>query len=68
MCHHATHNFLPLLCIQASTLSFLSVQQLFNTFCLHFLALPPPPVVAWVRGSMVEAGVGVGGWILLVQR
>lgn len=59
MCHHTTHNFLPLLlCIQALTLSFLSVQQTLDTFCLHFFAPPP-----FSRGSVVarEHGRSLGG-------
>lgn len=47
---------------RASTLSFSSVQQILNTFCVHFWPRPPPPLVAWVRGRMVEAGAEVCGW------
>lgn len=49
---------------RASTLSFLSVQQILNTFYLFLLAPPPPPVVTWVRGSMVEAGVKGAGFLV----
>lgn len=58
--------FCPLPSLELRLLSFLSVRQTHSFFC--FLAPPPPPVVAWVRGRMVEprvtgAGEGFGaGW------
>lgn len=49
MCHHTTQFLASFICIQALTLSFLSVQQIFDSLCLHLFAPPPSS-----RGSMGE--------------